>query len=601
MGLDTALSELPARPSPQTHERAGFHSGFAPAEDSMRWLQVDLGESQTLDAVVVVPASRGGSEAYGFPSRFRVDVSEDASFAESTLLLNHTERDAPSALAPWYVEARAVRARYVRFTATKLSPQPGLGSRFMFCLGELLVFSGGRNVALQSKVEAPRSVETLPTWSPRHLVDGTYALGLPVIPGKTRTNGWHSGISTEQDTVKWVQLELASPSPVHELRIIPAHPSDYPDRLGFGFPLRFKVEADETVIFDSTASDFPNPGSTPVAFPLPGLVAKTFRITATRLWERSSDYAFALAEVQLLLRGQNLAAGSRVTCLDETLTTHWRPEFLVDGQASNGLLIPEVEWLRGLSVRRQLEQEGAALLVAMGAARELAQRRAAWLTLGVTLVMLGGLLVWVWRVQHLRQLEMNALRDRLARDLHDEIGSHLGSIRLMSELSLREGCNDECLQEIHRLAGEAAESMRDIIWLVREGDAPALMSLAEAVRQSAGSLLKGKDWSLNVERLDADQTAPLRLHRQVLLFFRETAHNIARHAGATRVEIVMMCRAGRLVLQIEDNGRGFDVEKVEGGHGLSNLRHRAECLSGELWLESRPGDGTRIILEVPLE
>jgi signal transduction histidine kinase len=76
--------------------------------------------------------------------------------------------------------------------------------------------------------------------------------------------------------------------------------------------------------------------------------------------------------------------------------------------------------------------------------------------------------------------------------------------------------------------------MRGIIWLVREGDAPKLTSLVEAMRQSAGSLLKGIDWHLASPEGDDAATASLEFHRQVFLFFREAAHNIARHAKATR-------------------------------------------------------------------
>jgi len=86
--------------------------------------------------------------------------------------------------------------------------------------------------------------------------------------------------------------------------------------------------------------------------------------------------------------------------------------------------------------------------------------------------------------RRLREREMESLRQRMARDLHDEIGSHLGSIRLMSELALRDGRDADSLEEIHRLAGEAAEAMRGIIWLVRKGDATKLSSLVEAMRQS---------------------------------------------------------------------------------------------------------------------
>jgi signal transduction histidine kinase len=149
---------------------------------------------------------------------------------------------------------------------------------------------------------------------------------------------------------------------------------------------------------------------------------------------------------------------------------------------------------------------------------------------------------------------------------------------------------------IHRLAGEAAESMRGIIWLVREGDAPPLTSLVEAMRQSAAALLKEIDWQMDATEGNST-TASLEFHRQVFLLFREAAHNIARHAHAAQVRIEVHWKAKHFHLRIEDNGCGFDVAAITAGNGLANLHHRASVLGGNLQITSKPGSGTRITLE----
>ena len=595
--LRSSLSELPALPAPQPLEHAGFHSGLAPQADSVRWVQIDLGDEFALDAVVVIPAMLGVAEAYGFPRRFRIDASNDPLFAESTTLLDQTASDVLPALAPWCVRAEGVKARHIRFTATKLAAQPHETRRFIFCLGELLVFSGGRNVALHAQVLAPNSVETLPTWSPRHLVDGCHALGLPVRPDEVNGNGWHSGISSTAEATKWVQADLGAVRDVQEIRLIPAHPRDYPERVGFGFPRRFKVEADGKTIFDSTSADFSNPGDTPVAFPTPGLRAQTLRITATRLWERSGDFVYALAELQAFDAGKNIARDAVITSSDDTVTPSWSRAGLIDGRSSSGVLIDEAAWLADLAQRRQVTDELATLEVQRAAALVIAQARAAWLAGGAMCLAIGVAWLGVLRSRRSRRREIESLRHRISRDLHDEIGSHLGSIRLMSELALRDGSASDSLEEIHRLAGEAAESMRGIIWLVREGDAPPLTSLVEAMRQSAGALLKDIDWQLEAPNSGEPAPASLEFHRQVFLLFRETAHNIARHAHATRVRIEVSWKARHFHLHIEDNGCGFDVAAITAGNGLANLQHRASVLGGHLQITSRPGSGTCITLE----
>ncbi|MFZ2281725.1 MAG: histidine kinase [Prosthecobacter sp.] len=594
--LHAKLAALPALPPPQPQEHAGFHSGLAPHADSIRWVQIDLGAEYSLDEVVVIPAMLGVAEAYGFPRSFRIDASNDPLFAESDTLLDQTSGDALPSLAPWQVAKKGIRAQHIRFTATKLAAQPHQTKRFIFCLGELLVFSHGRNVALHAQVLAPNSVETLPTWSPRHLVDGAYALGLPVHPDEIHGNGWHSGISTTAETTKWVQADLGSPRSIDEIRLIPAHPRDYPERFGFGFPRRFKVEADGKTIFDSTSTDFSNPGDTPVAFPTPGLRAQTIRCTATQLWERSGDFVYALAELQAFDAGKNIAREAVITSSDDTITPSWSRSGLIDGRSSSGVLLDEASWLADLSQRRQITDELAVLETQRTTAQAIAKTRAAWLAGAV--VCLAILTTWllVMRSRRSRRREMESLRHRISRDLHDDIGSHLGSIRLMSELALRDGSASESLEEIHRLAGEAAESMRGIIWLVREGDAPPLSSLVEAMRQSAGALLKDIDWQIEATEGNL-ATASLEFHRQVFLLFREAAHNIARHAHAAQVRIEVHWKAKHFHLLIEDNGCGFDVAAITAGNGLANLQHRATVLGGTLQITSRPGSGTCITLE----
>jgi signal transduction histidine kinase len=92
----------------------------------------------------------------------------------------------------------------------------------------------------------------------------------------------------------------------------------------------------------------------------------------------------------------------------------------------------------------------------------------------------------------------------------------------------------------------------------------------------------------------------------VFLFFREAAHNIARHAQAAQVKIEARWDAKRFHLVIQDDGSGFDVDTVTAGNGLANLRHRAEVLGGTLQIrsfdcQSKPqAHGTQLTLDAPL-
>jgi signal transduction histidine kinase len=393
---------------------------------------------------------------------------------------------------------------------------------------------------------------------------------------------------------------------VEELRLYPAHPPDFPERPGFGFPVRFRIETAEDaafqsthVVLDASSDDYVNPADNAVIVPLNGLKGRYWRMTATKLWERSQDYVFALAEVEVLSSGVNTAPTAVVTSLDETRTQAWHASMLVDGHTSLGRIVPWSVWLQGLSRRAALESDLAVLKAEHSVL--LARRQQHWILGGAVTVLLvlmaGAVLHFRQRVQQRRSLV--ALRRQIARDLHDEIGSSLGSISLISELAIREG-DVSALHEVHRLSREAAESMRGIIWLVRETGAPTLQRLVETMRQTASSLLAGIDWDLRTSSHADEISPPLDFHRHLFLFYKEAVHNIARHARARTVHVELAWAEGVLRLKIQDDGAGFDLGAEPAGSGLANLRHRALALRGKLNITSQPGCGTTILLEAPL-
>ncbi len=601
------LATLPGLPAPQPSARVGFHSQFVGTTQAARWVQVDLGAVRDFDSVVVVPAfvasTEQGSGAYGMPSRFRVDVSDSEDFGSYQTLADHTEADLPVSTSPVFIAAKA-RARYVRFTATRLTMQR-LGRGF-FALGELFVFRGQTNVAAGAAVTSSGVNESQPTWMSANLTDGFTHLGAPITPGTQRSNGWHSAIASSPEQTKWVQVDLGAAVPLEEIRLYPAHPPDFPERPGFGFPQRFRVEvADEASfahpqsLLDATSADYVNPADNPVTVPAKGLKARYVRMTATSLWKRAGDYVFALGELEAYSGGKNVARDAAVTSLDETKTVAWSTGHLVDGQTSLGFIQSWPQWLEQLSRRQELKMELAALelrRIQMGA-----ERQRLWIIMGGAAALVLVLGAWLLhRRQRLPQRRaVNDLRRQIARDLHDEIGSSLGSIALMSELALRDG-DTSTMQDIHRLSREAAESMRGIIWLVREPGTPTLERLVETMRETAGRLLSGVNWRLDVPEGTASSAPSLDFHRHVFLFFKEAVHNAARHAQAKQVDISVRWTAHDFTLVIEDDGCGFDVSLVTGGSGLDNLRHRAAALKGRVEIHSRPSEGTRIELVAPL-
>jgi len=167
----------------------------------------------------------------------------------------------------------------------------------------------------------------------------------PPAGAPSPSNGWHSGISPTPDVDKWVQVDLGRPVALDVVRLVPARPTDFPDAPGFGFPVRFRVEASDDPTFahaqtiaDQTKEDFANPGDGPVVFRPAGIGARYVRVTATRLWKRTGDYVFALAEMEVDSGGKNVARGAAVTSLDSIEAGRWSTRYLVDGYDSRTAL-----------------------------------------------------------------------------------------------------------------------------------------------------------------------------------------------------------------------------------------------------------------------
>jgi signal transduction histidine kinase len=208
----------------------------------------------------------------------------------------------------------------------------------------------------------------------------------------------------------------------------------------------------------------------------------------------------------------------------------------------------------------------------------------------------------VQRVRVRQVLAMERIRRQVALDLHDDIGSGLSQIAIMSDAG-SEHANAGPWAEVGNLARGLRESMSDIVWAV-DPRHDSLHDLVRRMRQVSLQMLETDGVTVTFESPAEAEIARLTLapdrRRHVLLILKEAVHNVARHAGARTVRIAVRVTSGRLELVIADDGRGFDVEAAHDGHGLASLRARAAALGAELHLDSTRGTGTTIRLSLPL-
>ncbi len=175
--IDAAMANLARNSSDKARPEFGYHSQISSAQDATKWVQIDLGKTQTLSKVVFVGCHDDFNNigaGFGFPVRYKVEAGDDAEFKTGVVtLLDRTGADVVNpGVEPQTIGDLKVAARYVRVTATKLAPRQ---NDFIFALAELQAFSPeGENLAAGKAVTALDSIEAPVRWGKANLVDGYY-------------------------------------------------------------------------------------------------------------------------------------------------------------------------------------------------------------------------------------------------------------------------------------------------------------------------------------------------------------------------------------------------------------------------------------------
>jgi len=249
--------------------------------------------------------------------------------------------------------------------------------------------------------------------------------------------------------------------------------------------------------------------------------------------------------------------------------------------------------------------------------QELDRRSPRWklFTFGALVLAVAGTLVaWRRAVTRQRRAERETARaqerERIARDLHDQLGANLSQIALWTDLARRAeeqpGQTREHLDHIGNSAGSALRNMRQIVQTLTPANV-SLATFADHLADLAQECLEPTDLQLQLELL---ATAPdLQLHaeahRHLSLAAREALNNAVQHAHARRVTVSLSLSDHTLQLVVSDDGQGlgpvgFPPAAGEGGNGLRNLQARAAALGGKLGIRSAPGQGTVVTISVPL-
>lgn len=592
----------------------GYHSGKVRTRP--KWVQVDLGRSIEPDAIALAPVTVQMDDqslpGYGFPEAFRIDISDDPAFPPGkyeTIVDVRSKSSSRPPQAPYFHKVDGFSGRYVRLTANTLWTPPGKTSADseVLALGEFMVLKGARNVAAGRPVTTLRgdSTERQSLWSRRYLTDGRTTLGIPHRGERSSGYGFFSS-TDKKVTEAWVLIDMEEMFSIDEIRLIPANPEDYVFDLNLDFPTRFRIEiSDEPdmrgaeVLVRFAEGQLTNPGNNPVVLPIDDGYGRYVKLVVER--QIPGPLSFALAEVQVFSGNTNVALHKQVTASDSLEDDYWSAKNLVDDYSSRLRLTSLMSWLSALNERGNLIEdwrhlnERRRVLV-----KETVRRGLIWTGVG------GGsglllLFIGLGRGRRNRFNELEKIRQQIASDLHDDIGSNLSSIALLAELGDTEADDAvlarEEFQEIKVTADKTIESMRDIVWLIRPGQ-ESWRSLIARFRETAGQMLRAHEYEFDVQVRRLDEGVPLDFKRDLFLMFKEILNNIVRHANASSVRIKLELVRSNLSLEIVDNGEGFstDDDGYRAGNGLRNLERRADSLGGKLKIRSGPGAGTTVQL-----
>jgi signal transduction histidine kinase len=235
----------------------------------------------------------------------------------------------------------------------------------------------------------------------------------------------------------------------------------------------------------------------------------------------------------------------------------------------------------------------------------------AWFQISVIVLCVVALVVSFWLMtqlmMHKKEKELLLReRGRIARDIHDDLGLRVTQLVLQGEVAQSESSiGSEARAHFDKMCEEAREALRamdEVLWAINPRR-DTLREFATYVCGYAQKFLKNTPIQcvLDVEPEMSSDTFELPLRRNLLLAVKEALHNAVKHSQATELQLKIRWQDKRLVLVLEDNGRGFDLAQTRPDrNGLTNMAHRMAEVGGRFQLTSAPGKGCRVEFDTPL-
>jgi len=202
--------------------------------------------------------------------------------------------------------------------------------------------------------------------------------------------------------------------------------------------------------------------------------------------------------------------------------------------------------------------------------------------------------------QRMKEME---LRNQIAADLHDEVGSSLSSIHMLSQMATQQEGGTDNKDILARMSGNAKETMDkmgDIVWMIKPGESEGA-SLKQRMERFAYEICSSKNIGATIELNELEKVKlTMEQRKNFYLIFKEAINNSVKYSGTEKVDIAVTTQNKQLSLLVKDYGKGFAPETTGRGNGLDNMKNRAKELGAILEIKSASGNGTTVTLKMPV-
>lgn len=584
----------------------GFRSRSHSEAEHLEWARVDLSREAVIDEIVLVPTLwrdlNAGFVSDAFPSSLRILAGTAGDPTGSVVAEFRDTAHLLPRIAPLVVPTGGIRASWVRIETDRLSRR-AFDGRYIFQLAEMLVFADQENLALQRPVSISQNDVESPAWNPVFLVDGI----LPYVMNSGRGNpslAFISAIGIGDHPA--IEIDLQREQPVSGIRLHAVDQSDtvpqaYPG--DYALPHRFRIEGANNA--DFTDARLLMEASPTSIYELGPIMEWKFRENDCRylrltaldpyLSQESGRHGTRIgyAEIEVLADGRNVGVGQPASAAFSPASSGRRFESLTDGHNLYGRILPVRQWLGELARRHDLETARPLVVAELSGKHTRTRTVLTWMFWLVSL--LAGAIAFILFYYHFRARRQETnIRERIAANLHDELGANLHAIGLLGDLAKdavdsREDLVDT-LDRIRSLTERTGSAARNCAHMILAKG--VCEDLVAEMRHDSLRLLADLEHSITFEGEEILPSLPRRKRIDLYLFHKEALINIIRHSGATEATTRLVASPDEIVLTISDNGCGI----ADGPP--SSLKRRARLLGADLSVEPPEAGGTCIVLKL---